>query len=769
MSLQVLIIDDDPIITGVLESICTQHGHQADVLNNPLILESKLNKAYDLIFLDLQMPGMDGIEVMRVLEKHKISSNIVLISGFERSVLNTAHELADAHGLAVVSHIMKPFDRSQVEAVFRQVSELDKSKKISLSTNIKAVQINDAELKHAIKEKRVEVFYQPQLDLKNQRVIGVEALCRLRSSSGELIYPDQFIPLAEELGLIHHLTLLVAHIVAHDYAKLFMQYPGMTVSINISTQDLAFLEFPETLHKIFSDKGVESSWVIIEVTETRLLHDLQKGLDVLARMRLKGFKVSIDDFGKGSATLDHVKHFPATEIKIDKEFIQSVGEKDKSHVIVSHTLEFAHTLELDVVAEGVEDQETADWLKSKGCDIAQGYWLSKPLPLDEIESFLLEKNYEIENDSVFSICDLESTSRDEIVANTNIDSGEETSGQDGEVLISSVLPLSGSFSFIGNSQLYGIKAGLNEYHLEEPGKSQVKVEVFDDKSDINMLREIAKDRLSPKSLACLGGVFTLGNTKNFLDAALVMKRAVIGPFSGSVLLRNESWKNLFNIRPSYEDEIKCIIDDLRMSNGKTVLVYPENAFGNRAKVIVEGLMNIEHISYGADSRIHKNLLHEIVLKKSKNVIFIGASKTLVNIVRETEGMGISFYTISLVGLGSLVKSLESCDNSVYVTAPIEDYQGNTVAATQFRKHLSPLLNGSDRKYMNSISYEAYLNTKVFLKALQKIKMYNRAQLVDALESIVGADIGLSSPVTWDGETRQFLHQVHLLKNKVCSK
>lgn len=771
MSLNILIIDDDSGITGLLKNIGSRSGYNVSVLNNSTNILSSLTKSYDLIFLELNMPSMDGIEVMRVLSDQKITANLVLMSGFDRSVLNTAHELAEAHCLNVLSHISKPFKVQKIQEIFEQVELLMKQGGVQ-SIEGQFRELSEPDLREALQHKRIEVFYQPQMDLKTQRIIGLEALCRLRSKTGELIPPDNFIPLAEKIGVIHNLTLLVANIIAQDYADISAQYHELTISINVSTRDLDFLTFPEELHSIFSQQGVDVSTIVVEVTGTLLVHDLRRELDVLARMRLKGFKVSIDDFGKGAATLEHIKYFPATEIKIDKDYVQSLGQKDKSHVIVIHTLNLAHQLVLDVVAKGIEDQDTADWLTSNNCDIGQGYWLSRPVPKAEIIDFLQQKKSSVELDSTFSLDDSEielNSSEKEEQISASVLAEQATLTDDGEFLVSTILPLTGLFSFIGNSQLYGIKSALNEYHLEgSSSDTKIKIEVFDDESDIEKYCELSKRKLSSRSLACLGGVFTLGNAKRFINAALRMNRAVIGPFSGSVLLRNQEWKNIFNVRPSYEDELKCLVDELNRQEGKIILVYPENTFGHRAKMIVDRWLNIESLSYGTDSRTLKYLIQDITVLNAQHIIFIGSSKTLVDLVRETKLLGSAFYTISLVGLGSLVKSLGDCNGSVSVTVPIEDYQANTFAASQFRKYLKPLLFNETKKYMNSISFEAYLNTKVLITALKNNQTYSRTELIQNLENIQGSDIGLNTPITWAPETRQFLHHVSLLKDKICS-
>lgn len=761
MPLKILIIDDDTEITDQLHDVAVRLGHQATVENDSRQVESLLTTAFDLIFLDLCMPFLDGIQVMRVLSQKKVSAALVLMSGFDKAVLNTAHELAEAHELNTLSHLSKPFKVNAVEALMSEVKQ-EKSEQVSKPAAQRKMSSDD--IRKAFDEDRIEVYYQPQMDVKMNRVVGLEALCRIRDSQSNLIYPDQFIDEVERLGLIHELTLAVAIIAAQDYADLSAQYSGMTISINISTRDLDDLFFPDVLETIFAEHKINPNFVIIEVTENTLLQNLSVSLDVLARIRLKGFKISIDDFGKGSTSLDNLKYFPATELKIHREFIQSIGEKDKSHVLVKHTMELAHHLGLDVVAQGVENQDVLDWLVGQGCDLIQGYWYSKPLSKADLLEFLKAARAGIDVDSTFSCQDDVSLEGVKIAPVLIQDFSNDDSPND-QVIISSILPLTGGFNFIGNSQLYGINTALREYHDKKIASDvNVKLEVFDDQSDINHYMELAKTNVSNRSIACLGGVFTLGNIKWFIQTALAMKIAVIGPFSGSGLFRNSKWINLFNVRPSYESELACIAEHLRQKQGKILFVSPENDFGRQCVVAFDKLIRGEHLSYGLKNRSQKFLIESINQSKAMHIIFIGGTKSFADIINDVNLRPVNFYSISLIGLGSLMHYVKDCQN-VFVTAPIEDYQANSPAATQYRKYIKPSLTESTAKYRNSISFESYLNTQVFLRGLEKCPTHRKLDLIKALESLSGVDIGLSSPVAWDPQKRQFLHHVNLLDSE----
>jgi EAL domain-containing protein (putative c-di-GMP-specific phosphodiesterase class I)/ABC-type branched-subunit amino acid transport system substrate-binding protein/CheY-like chemotaxis protein len=761
MPLKILIIDVDTDITDHLQEVAVRLGHHVTIESDSRQVEPLLTTVFDLIFLELCLPFLDGIQVMRILSEKKVSAALVLMSGCDKAVLNTAHELAEAHELNTMSPLSKPFKEKAIEAL---ISEVEQAKSQWVNKPVAQRQMSSDDIRKAFDEDRVEVHYQPQLDVKMNRVVGLEALCRIRDNQNNLIYPDQFIDEVERLGLIHELTLAVAIIAAQDYADLSAQYNGLTISINISTRDLDDLFFPDVLETIFAEHKINPNFVIIEVTEDILLQNLSVSLDVLARIRLKGFKISIDDFGKGSTSLDNLKYFPATELKIHREFIQSIGEKDKSHVLVKHTMELAHHLGLDVVAQGVENQDVLDWLIGQGCDLIQGYWYSKPLSKSGLLDFLKAARVGLDIDTTFSSQDNDVSLEGLQVTSPLIQdlSNNDDDTLHNQIIISSILPLTGGFNFIGHSKLYGINAALKEYHDNKIASGvSIKLEVFDDQSDINHYMELAKKKISPRSIACLGGVFTLGNMKWFVQSALAMKIAVIGPFSGSNLLRDAKWSNFFNVRPSYEDELASIAEHLIQKRGKILFVYPGNAFGKRSAVVFDKLIRSEHLSYGSEHRSQKFLIESINQSNAMHVVFVGGTKSFADIINDVSLKPVNFYSISLIGLGSLKRYVKNCQN-VFVTAPIDDYQDKSSAATQYRKHIKPFLTESTSKYRNSISFESYLNTLVLLRGLDKCPTHRKLDLIKALESLSSVDIGLSTPVTWDPENRQFLHNVTLL-------
>jgi len=240
------------------------------------------------------------------------------------------------------------------------------------------------ELEAAIENDELELFYQTQHNMKDKRITGVEALIRWPNPEGGYIFPDEFIPLAEENGLIIPLGEWILNQACHD-GKLLNDLAGpLTISINLSTRQF---DDPELLEKIIHHCQVYElphNIIDLEITESLLLIDMDQAVKTLDSMRKKGFKISLDDFGTGYSSLFYLKNLPVTSIKIDKSFTAGIPSDEMDAAIVESTIQLAHRLNLKLVAEGIETEEQLNYLKHCNCDTAQGYLLGKPQPLEKV-------------------------------------------------------------------------------------------------------------------------------------------------------------------------------------------------------------------------------------------------------------------------------------------------------------------------------------------------------------------------------------------------
>jgi diguanylate cyclase (GGDEF)-like protein len=245
-------------------------------------------------------------------------------------------------------------------------------------------------LRRAIDDNQLFLLYQPQVCVKTGRVVGVEALVRWRHPERGVIPPDQFILLAEHAGLIKPLTLWVLTAALRQYREWQDLGIAISVAVNLSARSLQDAGLPDQIASILHHAGAAPGSLELEITESVIMADPARALEILTRLNAMGVRLSIDDFGTGYSSLSYLKKLPVESIKIDKSFVISMVVDPDDAVIVRSTIELAHTLGLKVVAEGVEQRETWDRLAALGCDFAQGYYLSRPQPADDLTPRLTE-------------------------------------------------------------------------------------------------------------------------------------------------------------------------------------------------------------------------------------------------------------------------------------------------------------------------------------------------------------------------------------------
>jgi diguanylate cyclase (GGDEF)-like protein len=246
------------------------------------------------------------------------------------------------------------------------------------------------ELRQALDRGELLLHYQPKVDLTCGRVIGVEALVRWQHPQRGLIPPDNFIPVAEQSGLIRRLTCWVLEQAVRQLGEWDRAGLDLTIAVNLSMHDLHDPQLPVAIAALLASENVASNRLKVEITESTIMADPTRALEVLAQLRSLGLEVAIDDFGTGYSSMAYLKRLPVDELKIDKSFVKNLASDHSDWAIVRSTIELGHNLGLRVVAEGVEDWACWEQLARLGCDIAQGYHMSRPLPLLELEDWLLE-------------------------------------------------------------------------------------------------------------------------------------------------------------------------------------------------------------------------------------------------------------------------------------------------------------------------------------------------------------------------------------------
>lgn len=386
-AVRILALDDEPFMLKLLSHMLTGMGFSSVILcDNGLSALDQIKgegNHPNLILLDLNMPGMDGIEFVRHLVEINYTGSLILISGEDERMLQTAEKLVQAHKIHVLGHLHKPVKKEVLSELMERWTPTTQV----YPPIIKKLYTGD-ELRAAIDNAQLVNYYQPKVSVASGEVIGVETLVRWQHPVDGLVLPDHFISVAETHGLINDLTRMVLT-QALNQAKDWQQ-AGLTlrVAVNISMDNLASLDFVEFVSDLTARSGVPPQRVVLEVTESRLMKDTRAPLEILTRLRLKRFRLSIDDFGTGHSSLAQLRDIPFDELKIDQGFVHHASTNETLRAMYETSLSLARQLGMEVVAEGVEDRSDWDLLKSTGCDLAQGFFISKAMPAEDFPGWL---------------------------------------------------------------------------------------------------------------------------------------------------------------------------------------------------------------------------------------------------------------------------------------------------------------------------------------------------------------------------------------------
>lgn len=255
-----------------------------------------------------------------------------------------------------------------------------------------------SELRQAIDRGQLQVFYQPKIMIATGKLYGAEALIRWFHPKHGLIGPEEFIPMAERTRIINQLTIWMLKQSFKHCAQWHKQGYELVISVNLSAKDLHDPELPDVIAGVAASYDINPSWIMLEITESSIMTDPERTLEILQRLHVMGYKLAIDDFGTGYSSLAYLRRMPLTELKIDKSFVSDLLSSENDAVIVNATINLAHNLGLQVTAEGVENQAIIDKLADFDCDIAQGYLFSQPTAFEAFNRYLIEQAVSVDNE-----------------------------------------------------------------------------------------------------------------------------------------------------------------------------------------------------------------------------------------------------------------------------------------------------------------------------------------------------------------------------------
>ncbi len=391
--LRVLVIDEQNITRRMAVKM-VRDGGAGDVLEaeNPALAMSLLEsqeRPVDLVITDVKAAevasALDGVEFVRRIAERKLVGHIIIASALDEAIIRSVEAMARGFGIEFAGHVKRPISPKSLRPL---IVRLVARRAAAPLLRPRSIVVTGEDLRHAIADKQFVPHFQPRIRRSDGVVTAAEALIRWRHPDRGLVPPGAFIPLADRNGLIDGITDVVLE-KSIAWSRIWREAGiDIAVSVNLTENALNQPGLPERIAELAKQHAVPHDRIVLEVTESAAITESAASLEALARLRIKGFGLSIDDFGTGMGTPEQLARTPFTEVKIDQALVTGVFDQPQFFSMLEYSLKLAKQLGLKTVAEGVESADDWQLLSDLGCDEMQGYHVARPMPGEEIEGWV---------------------------------------------------------------------------------------------------------------------------------------------------------------------------------------------------------------------------------------------------------------------------------------------------------------------------------------------------------------------------------------------
>lgn len=389
--MSILLIDDDPFYSQLAVEVLNNLGFDevavANDGNSGLDQLTGTGLHFDVVICDLNMPEMNGVEFIRHASQTGFNGGIILLSGENKRMLETAYGVAKTHDANILGAMAKPIDPEELRLAMGRLEPNGNNKR----SFVPQAPITETQLRDGITGSAnddVKLVFQPKIEVATGKIVGVETLARWWNKDRGILGPGAFIPLAEERALIDDLTNTIYKKAVKQAAQWQAESIDLRTAINFSVNSFSRQAFCDFLIEVVQKSAIDPSCLILEITETQAMSIAVDCLESIIGMRLNRFGLSIDDFGTGNSSLAQLKNIPFTELKVDRAFVNGASQNESALAILEASISLARKLEMVVVAEGVETREDWDLVEQLGVDYVQGFYCAKPMTNEELMSFM---------------------------------------------------------------------------------------------------------------------------------------------------------------------------------------------------------------------------------------------------------------------------------------------------------------------------------------------------------------------------------------------